>query len=138
MFGAYKTKANKITGITWAEIGKKAMMHFKIIAARTKRRPYVRSAYFRKEKIFLELFWHHLYEKQNVRDKARRAKYFLCAIELIEHSRIAPTVKENPNRHGEMLYRFFGTAANGDAFVVQIKEVKRTGEKWLMSVFPKE
>ncbi len=133
----YKTKAGKITGITWSEISKKAMVLHKQIAARTKRRPYVRAAYFDKQKIFLELYWHHLYEKQNVRDKARRVKYFACAIELIERSRMEPTVKENPNRHGELLYRFVGTAAGGEVFIVQIKEVKRTGEKWLMSVFPK-
>src|SRR3989338_7055474 len=138
MFGAYKTKANKITGITWAEIGKKAMMHFKIIAARTKRRPYIRSAYFKKEKIFLELFWHHLHEKLNHRDKVRRVRYFPCAVELIGNTRCDPISKDNPNRASEILHRFAGITLDGERFLVQIKENKRNKQKWLISIFPDE
>ena len=44
--------------------------------------------------------------------------------------------KENPNRRSEIVHRFAGITAEKDLFFVQIKEEKRTGQKWLMSVFP--
>ncbi len=43
----------------------------------------MRSAYFNKEKIFLDLFWTHLFMKQNQRDRLRRIKFFAVAIDLI-------------------------------------------------------
>ena len=96
----------------------------------------MRSAYFDKQKIFLGLFWQHLHEKENVRDKVRRLKYYPCAIELIQKSRVEPTSKENPNRPGEIVHRFAGSTPDNELFFVQIKEDKRTNQKLLMSVFP--
>ena len=95
----------------------------------------MRSVYFKKEKIFLELFWRHLYEKKNFRDQLRRMKYFACAIDLIRNSHFEPISKENPNRRSEILHRFAGATIDDDLFFVQIKEDKRTGQKWFMSVF---
>ncbi|MDA2936389.1 hypothetical protein MYX06_04195 [Patescibacteria group bacterium AH-259-L05] len=134
----YQTKTKKLSGTTYREAYKKAIGFYKEIKSKTKRRPYVRSAYFNKEKIFLETFWHHLHEKKNFRDKARRVKYFPCAIELIEKSRHEPSSKENPNKRSEILHRFAGATKDKELFFVQIREDKRTGQKWLMSVFPFE
>lgn len=84
------------------------------------------------------LFWQHLHEKMNIRNKTRRVKYFPCAIELIKNNRYEPISKENPNRQGEILHRFSGITPENEIFFVQIKEEKKTGQKWLMSVFPLE
>jgi len=77
-----------------------------------------------------------LHEKANLNDKTRRLKYYPCAIELIQKSRIEPTSKENPNRVGEIVHRFAGSTRENELFFVQIKELKKNGEKSLMSVFP--
>lgn len=81
------------------------------------------------------LFWQHLHEK-NLRDKARRVAYFPCALELIQKTRCEPTSKENPNRKGEIVHRFAGSTPDNELFFVQIKEDRRTNQKWFISVFP--
>lgn len=134
----YRTKSVKLSGTDFHEVYQKAFGLYRQIKKRTKRQPYVRSLYFKKSKIFLELFWHHLREKQNFRDKIRRMKYFPCTIELIQNSRFEPISKENPNRHSEILHRFAGTTKDNDLFFIQIKEDKRTGNKWLISIFPSD
>lgn len=135
---AYKTKADKIHGSTFGEACKNAFDLYSQIKRKTKRRPYIRSTYFNKEKIFLELFWRHLHEKLNHRDKLRRVRYFACAVDLIRNCCLDPLSKDNPNRSSEVLHRFAGITKDGDFFFVQIKENKRSGQKWLISVFPDE
>lgn len=93
----YKTHAHKLAGTHYERLMKKAFGQYKEITHKSKRRPYIRSVYFDKEKIFLGIFWQHLHEK-NLRDKARRLALFPCAIELMEKTRYAPTTKENPNK----------------------------------------
>ncbi|MFH1565031.1 MAG: hypothetical protein ABIC82_04230 [bacterium] len=132
----YKTKSQRLHGTHWHQVVGKAIGQYKEIKSKTKRRPYIRSAYFGKEKIFLGLFWHHLHEKTNIRDKTRRLKYFPCAIELIQNSRVEPITqisKEEPNIY---LHRFVGATKDGKRFFVQIKENIRNNQKWLISVFP--
>jgi len=66
----------------------------------------------------------------------RRLKFLPCAIELIRHSVFEPTSKENPNKSSEILHRFMGMTSEKEVFFVQIKEDKRSGKKWFISVFP--
>lgn len=134
----YKTKSDKFTGSNFREVHKKAIALYKQIKSKTKRRPYIRSAYFKNGKVFLELFWSHLFNKQNWRDRIRRLKYFACAIELIRKSKFEPESKENPNKRTEILHRFAGATRENDLFFIQIKEDKRRGQKWLISIFPLE
>jgi hypothetical protein len=134
---AYKTKTKALTGTNYKEISRKAFGQYQQIKRKSKRRPYVRSAYFKKEKVFLGLFWSHIYEK-NYWDQMRRMKFFGCAIELIQNSHFEPTSKENANKQGEILHRFAGITADNEIFFVQIKEDKRTNQKYLISVFPVE
>jgi hypothetical protein len=134
----YKTSISKLSGSDYREVNKRAFGLYAEIRKKTKRRPYVRSAYFNKSKIFVELFWLRIWQNQNFRDKIRRIKYFPCAIELIRKSKLNPSSKQNPNKPTEILHRFAGTTKENDLFYVQIKEDKKTGEKWLMSVFPEE
>lgn len=131
----YKTKVKPLSGTNYKEVSKKAYGLYQQIKKRSKRRPYVRSAYFKKEKIFLGLFWSHLHNK-NYWDQMRRMKFFECGIELITKSRLEPTSKENPNKTNEILHRFAGITPNSEQFCVQIKEDKPTGQKMLISIFP--
>ncbi|MBI2427002.1 MAG: hypothetical protein HYV34_04090 [Candidatus Kerfeldbacteria bacterium] len=138
MHQVYYTRTKPFPGTRYADVYRPALAFYSQIKRKSKRRPYVRSAYFQKQKVFLELFWQHVRMKRNLRDKTRRVKYFSCAIELLEHSRFDPITKDNPNRSGELLHRFSGMAPNGNLYYVQVKENKRTGRKWLISVFPEE
>ena len=133
---AFKTKTKKFSGSSFHEVNEKARQLFAKIKKKTKRRSYIRSVYFNKEKIFLDLFWSHLFEKANWRDRVRRIKYFGCAVELIEKSRFEPKTKENPNKSNELLHRFYGISADNELFCVQIKEDKKKKQKFLISVFP--
>lgn len=132
----YRTQVRKLPGTNFTEVSKKAFNSYKLIKNRSKRRPYIRSVYFKKQKVFLPLFWHHLHEKENLKDKTRRIKYFPCAIELIKNTNLPPVSKENPNRRDEILHRFTGLTPDNEFFCVQIKEDKKTSQKWLISVFP--
>jgi hypothetical protein len=134
----YRAKIKPFSGTRYADIGYKAYRLYNQIKKESKRRPYVRSAYFKKEKVFLELFWKHLQDKHSLNDKTRRLKYLPCAVELIQNSRFDPITKENPDKSNEMLHRFIGIAPNNVTFFVQIRESKRNKRKWLMSVFPEE
>jgi hypothetical protein len=134
----YRTKMAKLTGTDFHEVNKRAYNFYEEIKKKTKRRPYVRSAYFRKDKIFLGPFWDHHFNGQNWRDRLRRLKYFPAALELIRNSHFEPKSKENPNKEDEILHRFAGATCENDLFFVQIKEDKKSGQKFLMSVFPDE
>lgn len=131
----YKAHSQSLSGSNYAEIRKKANRIFHQLKSKTKRKPYIRSSYFKKEKIFLDLFWSHLYEK-NYWDQIRRMKFFPCAIELIQKSRFEPISKENPNNTSEILHRFAGISSESELFFVQIKENKASSKKSLISVFP--
>lgn len=132
----FQTKTRKLSGTEFKEVHKKAFDIYKEIKRKSKRRPYVRSAYFKKDKIFIGLFWQHLFEKKHYMDQVRRMRLFPCGVELIRLSHFAPESKENPNKKSEILHRFAGLTSEHELFVVQIKEDKSTGEKFLISVFP--
>lgn len=132
----FQSKFSQLSGTNFAEVCKNAFGLYQKIKNRTKRKPYVRSVFFNKQKIFLDLFWHHLHEKLNHRDKVRRVKLFPCAIDLIKNSKINPISKESAENKCEILHRFSGKTKNGEYFCVQIKENKKNGHKWFISVFP--
>lgn len=131
----YSTKIKKLPGTNYQEVKQNVDIVFKQIKSKTKRRPYVRSLYFKKQKVFFDFFWQHLFEKSH-RERVRRLKFFPCAIDLIRNSKIAPTSKENVDKPNEILHRFVGQTKDKEIFFVQIKEDKRSGKKYLMSCFP--
>ena len=133
---AYPVKSLPLAGTDFHEIRRQAFGLYDEIKRKSKRRPYMRSAFFNKEKIFLEIYWQHLYDQRNWHDRMRRLKYYPCAIELIQYSRFQPTSKENPNKRSEILHRFFGITKNQEVFYVQIKEDKSSHQKFLISIFP--
>jgi hypothetical protein len=133
----YQTKTPKLPGTSYSEVYRAARRHYDNIARKTRRKPYVRSAYFRKEKIFLDLFWSHLHEK-TPRDRFRRLKYYAATLVLLQRGRNAPTSKPNPNRPSEILHRFAGLTKERELFFVQVKESTRSHRKDFISCFPPE
>jgi len=113
-----------------------AFMVYDEIKKKTKRRPYIRSAYFKKEKVFLDYFREHLFQKLP-KERTRRLKYFKAACELIRDSRLGPIEKTELFEKKEVLYRFAGLTAEKEMFFVQIKENKKK-KKYFMSCFPSE
>lgn len=132
----YRSKAQKIRRQTYRRIHDVCTKIYKEIQSKSKRRPYVRSKFFRNEKVFLELFWVHLRQK-NKKERTRRLRYFEPALDLLMHSVCTPVIKENPNKNSEILYRFHGISQDGEEFFVQVKEDKKKKQKYFMSVFPK-
>ena len=132
----YQTKTRKISGTDFHEVRKKAFSIYEKIKRKTKRRSYIRSAYFKKDKVLLGIFWEHLWHKEKWQDRMRRLKYFAAALELIRCSTLEPSSKDNPNKPNEIFHRFIGSTLEKELFYVQIKENKRTGQKYFVSVFP--
>ena len=134
MESVWKVKTSAIPGKSYASVNKVARSIFHIIEKRSKRKAYIKSKYFKKQKIFLSFFWDDLKSKK-VQDRVRRLKLFDCAIELIQNSTLKPEIKTNPNNKQEIFFRFFGLV-NDQRFVTQIKKDKK-GRLELMSVYPK-
>lgn len=131
----YRTNKKKIRGTSFSEVNKTAEAIYKTIKSKTKRTPYIRSKYFKKEKVFLSLFWHHLFDKRE-KDRVRRLKFYDCALDLIRNSNFDPETRENFQKKDELLHRFHGITKNSERFVVQIKENKRSKRKDLISIYP--
>lgn len=132
-----KLKTSKIKGTDYPEIYKKAFNFYKIIKKDcNKRRPNVRSKYFKNQKIFLELFWVHLHQK-NIGERQRRVAFFPAAIEFIINSADKPCMVAS-SKSSEIFYRFSAKAKSDEVFFIQIKEDKKSGQKWLMSIFPEK
>jgi len=131
----YKSKYNSLPGTSHATVISLARREYHKIQKRTPRRQaYVKSKYFRKDKVFVNQFWEHLKQK-HPGDQLRRAKLFTCAIDLIRHS---PHLADTIYKHDNMnigLHRFYGQTKDGLHFCVQIRENKRTGRKDFVSVF---
>lgn len=131
----YHSRYTRLHGSSYKEIYPQALEVYKDIQQNTKRQPYVRSSYFSKDKIFLTYFWQHIREK-NHRDRMRRLRCFVAAIDLLRNSACQPTIKRNPNNTYELLYRFMGSTKDKQFFYVQVKENTKTKRKDLISIFP--
>ena len=133
----YQSKCGKLSGTNFSEVARDARAVLRKLTTKTRRRPHVRSAYFKKSKIFIGPFFAHTHEK-SWQDAVRRMKLFPCAIDLVKNSRYEPLSKQDPNNPHIMLHRFGGATRQKELFYVQIKEDKRTGNKYFMSCFPPE
>lgn len=133
----YLTNTKKLPGTNYATTRKHTVIIFNQIKRRSKRKPYIRSDYFHKQKIFFDYFWQHLLQK-SPKERTKRLKYFAAAIEVIKKSRNHPTSEENPHKKGEILHRFAGLTQEKELFYAQIKEDKRSGRKYFMSCFPEK
>lgn len=132
----FQSKYGLITGSSYNEVAPLARKEHNTIKKMTRRQPYVRSTYFNKDKVFINLFWEHLAQKHRGQRTAR-LKYYSCAIDLIRHTRITPDPIFSYTDMNVILHKFSGKTIEGNAFYVQIKQNKRTGRKDFVSVFPK-
>lgn len=131
----YQCKEEQLTGHRYVDVLPRARSLFRGLQRRTKRRPYIRSAYFQKEKIFIGAFWTHILQKLPS-DQARRLKLLPCALEVIRKSRNDPVTFIDPTQTNSLLHRFYGKSPDGRLFCVQVKQDKRSGKKRLLSAFP--
>ncbi len=131
----YKSKYGLLPGTDYYEVLRNARQEYKAIQSRTKRQPYVRSTYFGKEKVFINIFFNHLVQKRKG-EQIKRAKLFLCAVDLLRNNTNDPKTIFSYQSLNEMLHRFEGVTKDGQRFFVQVKQNKRTGRKDFMSVFP--
>lgn len=131
----HQAKAKKLSGTSYSELIKQARRIFHDIEKQSKRKPYIRSTYFNKEKIFFDYFWDHLNQKR-LPERVRRLRFFGCAIELTQNSRHKPKVILDPENKNVRFHRFVGITKEDELFYVQIKENLKTEQKHLMSVFP--
>ncbi len=135
----YKTKASTLPGTHYRDVVKVSRGIFTNSLRHTKRKPYLRSAYFKtntgKAKIFFDYFWLHMSQKPP-KERYRRLKFFEAALEIITYSHFAPLSNQNPDKKSEMFHRFGGVTPNGEKFYIQIKEHLPSDTKQLMSIFP--
>ncbi len=132
----YKTKHGQTPSTSHAAVIRVARYEsHKIQKLTPRRQPYVKSKYFKKDKIFVNMFWEHLKQKR-LGDQVRRARLYTCAIDLIRHSTSDPDTIYSYSDMSTALHRFYGQTNSGLYYCVQIKENKRTGRKDFMSVFP--
>jgi hypothetical protein len=131
----YSAKSKPIAGSNYRDLLKVVRAEYKYIAKQTKRTPYVRSEYFKGDKVFLSLYWTHL-SATPMYTQRHRLKLFNCGIELLRHTTFPPETKPNPNGRSELVYRFGGKTPDGQVFYVQVKQEIRSGKKYFMSVFP--
>lgn len=130
----YQSKARLLPGTSYDEVQIAARREHKKVIALTKRRPYARSAYFNKSKVFLSPFWDHTMQKTR-KVKTQRLKLYAAAIDLVRNSHHDPETIIEANSPSVLLHRFYGITRDGVEFCVQIKQHKRTGRIDLMSVF---
>jgi hypothetical protein len=134
----YHSKQNRIPGSNYRDVLSAARQIYSLYTKRTKRNPYIRSKYFDKEKVFLNVFWTHIMQKR-INERTRRLKLYAVALDLIENTLLKPSTKAAPNNSNVQFHRFYGKSGDGIVFYVQIKEELKSGNKYLMSiVVPKE
>lgn len=130
----YKSKFGKLTGSD-AQVITKARRDYRLIQKLTPRRKaYIRSPYFNKDKVFVSVFWDHLGQKQAT-EQIIRLRYYRCAIDLLRNTTVEPDAIFSQSGLNYILYRFGGATSSGELFYVQVKHNKRTDRKDFISVF---
>lgn len=132
---AYQCKTKSLSGHRFVDIIPQARKLLRALQKQTKRRSYVRSTYFHKDKIFFDFFWQHMQGKSVV-DRARRLKYLSCALELLQKSRIDPITFMDENHPGVIKHEFRGNAPDGTIFSVIVQEDRKTNRKQLLTLYP--
>ncbi len=127
----FHSRKTQIPGSSYNEVVARARKEFNTIRQRTKRQPYVRSKYFKNDKIFMTVFWDHLMQK-HPKTRRKRLKFYSAAVDLLRNSTNEP---EGIIDKGNVLFRFYGVTKDGKSFCVQVKHDKRTNRKDFMSVF---
>ena len=132
----YRSRLALLPGTSYAEIMAAARREYHLVQKRTPRRvPYVRSQYFKKDKVFLNTFWEHLKQK-HPSEQAKRLKFYSAALDLLRNTTFTGESVIERNNPDVFLHRFAGQTLDGQHFYVQVKDNRRSGRKDFMSVFP--
>ena len=131
----YHCKTAPLSGHRFADIIPQSRRIFRTLQKQTKRRPYVRSSYFHKDKIFFDFFWEHMKNKSII-DRTRRLKYLPCALELLRNSRHDPITFIDVGQPNIIKHEFAGMTKNGPRFTVIVQENRKTDKKQLLSLYP--
>lgn len=133
----YKSKYGLLTGTTYEEVVHNARKEFNAVRRLTKRQPYVKSKYFRGDKVFITVFWDHIVQK-NLKERTKRLKFYKAGLDLIRNTTQAPEIMIDKAHPGMVFNRFYGVTKTGEHFCVQIKQDARTNRRDFMSVFDKK
>ena len=128
----YQSKYEKLRGSSDKEVFYEARQIFRKYDSK-RRLPYVRSKYFDGQKVFLNMFYIHLGQKSQ-KEQRKRIAFVLCAIDLLQNSRVAPAIEPNENNKS-LYYRFYGKTKSGENFSVQVMKDKKSN-RYFMSCFP--
>lgn len=128
----YVVKSTPLQGSTYSRTIKYARDYYSLLKAKSKRKPYVRSKYFRNQKVFLGLFWGHLFNKRRA-TRHSRVRLLPCAVEFIINNKFPPISIKSTQNKKEYWYRFQGRTKNNIYFAIQIKS--KLNHLYLMSVF---
>ena len=136
-YHAYQCKTHVLAGRKYTEVMPQARKIFRSLQQKTKRRPYVRSTYFRKDKVFFDQFWTHMNAK-SIPDRTRRLRYLPCTLELLRETRNNPLTFIDSNQPETMKHQFLGKSPDCKKFVVVISEHRSSGRKQLLSMYPRK
>lgn len=132
----YLSKYNKYPGSSEPEVVKVARDYYDAIRKRnSRRRPYIRSAYYGREKVFLTIYWDHLFQK-NRKERILRSKLYRCGIDLVRYNRHQPIIVKESNNPNVVFNRFLGRTKDGELYWVQVIIDTKTKRKDLISIFP--
>lgn len=124
-----------LAGTSYKEVLSAARMQYHLIEKRNPRRlPYVRSAYFMSDKVFLNIFWDHLKQK-HPSDQVRRLRLYRCAIDALQYATTEVEAYAPSTDTSVILYRLHAVTKEGVQFCVQVKFNKDSGRKDMMSAF---
>jgi hypothetical protein len=113
----YKSKYDVLAGTDYSEVTKNARKEYVKVQHLTKRQPYVRSSYFGKDKVFINIFWNHLAQKRKG-EQIVRARLLLAAFDLLRSTAHDPQTIFDSADPQLLLHRFAGETKSGIKFYV--------------------
>lgn len=134
----FPSKYPLMPGSSYSEVVAHARKEFNAIRRLSKRQPYVKSKYFKGDKIFMTVFWDHIMQK-HPKERTRRLKFYKAAVDLLRNTTCSPEATfESTTNQDVILFRFYGRTKDGSDFCVQVKHDLRSGRKDFMSVFQRK
>ena len=133
----FHSKKALLPGSSYSEVVARARKEFNTVRKLTKRQPYVRSKYFRGDKIFMTVFWDHVMQKHR-KDRTNRLRFYSAALDLLRNTNCHPEQVIESRHENTILFRFYGVTGDDVPFCVQVKHDIRTNRKDFMSVFDRK
>lgn len=133
----YKCKISAFYSSSYARVKKQAKNFFNSKTAHSRRSAYVRAPAWKKQKVFLGVFWSHLFDKKPA-ERMVRLRLLPCALEVLENSTYPFVTKTEPGNPNIFLHRLYGQTPAGQVFALQVKEYSNKQKLYFVSCFPWE